>query len=867
MQRKDLLDRGVYAVRIADEIDQKYRDELASNKKPEERENLVFAISGKWGEGKSDLLDRLQPLLEDKKFEVVRFNPWQYTKDEKALRRAFLKAVDAKLGTGVDLSDLYFDKTQTKVNWNETFQLLMKVLFVAIIAYPFLGVYKVLLAETLKDKSLVDQIIKLTTYTLGLIATSFLLPTAVNAVSIDRSQAAINTAEEFEAKFQEILKNKKRIVIFIDDLDRCTQETVKVVLDSLKTFLKHPECSYVITGDHTVIEKYAANEVDEKGNLSEGRRFLKKLFDVYWKMPVPTPIKFEELISDELNKTKIDLDSTQSENIKRFLIDDDLFDRNPRQVKRFLTSLRFQIDTRKLQLTELESLDKKSPSSILKESINNLREIIGNPDVLAKIQSIEEFVFPMYQKLVLHPDLMIDHEKKVKKGEAIDLTIISAKDEEKAAMLIPYVTILKKEPLITDDDDFVKYNIGDFFYSSGTTGLPSLVGPDPTNFINNLKTGTLFQKAGELLRKGTKNEKNRELAQQALAAIGTSSDQEKNNIILECYKLSEQIPEWRELLPKWNSHFLTLPSDILENTSELVLKINLVYKPQEVEAFLQTKPELSKKLWEVVEKIDKGALTKESIELLGKLVDADLSRQPPDLLGLSVYSEKVSEDKITSLTSTIDSPDIAKTTFDALKVFTPLPNKVIDKVIDKTRVFFKNDPSFISWAIANIPTLEEMKILEEVKRSIADLSSKVEYTVDVVNAVQPLSLESALQTKVQQYIIKNIQNSASPTLLENDTVINFLPVTQRAGTFDSLAQKFLDPKEDGLLRNQLGDVLIKTKTFWNGVNKEDVYQGLRELSRKSMKSNVELNQKKKEILSSWGYDPILKKSAQTSANT
>ena len=68
---KDGLDRKIYAAKISDEIAEHYK----AQKNGKESESIVFAISGKWGEGKTELLNFLQPNLEAKGFTVARFNP------------------------------------------------------------------------------------------------------------------------------------------------------------------------------------------------------------------------------------------------------------------------------------------------------------------------------------------------------------------------------------------------------------------------------------------------------------------------------------------------------------------------------------------------------------------------------------------------------------------------------------------------------------------------------------------------------------------------------------------------------------------------------------------------------------------------
>ena len=345
---KDILKRNAYAKKIAEEIENKYIQEkslfLQKKKKNDERENMVFAISGKWGEGKTTLLNSIEKFLTKKNFTVILFNPWKYAEESIALKRAFLKTLKIGLNSKVDLSDLYSDKTETNIDFFVALKNFLVFLFVIFILPP------VFTGDTFTSwKTIVMQ-----KQSSGLLLAFVAI--ILKSITIQNKNSRISTAEQFEQKFKELLLRKKKIVIFIDDLDRCNIKTVKIILDSLKTFFQHQECSYIITGDHTIIENYAARELDlktgvsESKNLEEGRRFLKKLFDVYWRLPLSTPQQFSNFIDDEIEKSKILFSkNSQKENLKQFLSDDDLFERNPRNVKRFLQKIRFTLDCIRLK--------------------------------------------------------------------------------------------------------------------------------------------------------------------------------------------------------------------------------------------------------------------------------------------------------------------------------------------------------------------------------------------------------------------------------------------------------------------------------------------------------------------------------------
>ena len=107
---KDSLARKTYAEKIAEEISNHYDAELErynTSNGEEERENIVFAISGKWGEGKTGLLKLLvRPLKKYGFTKIIWFNPWKYSQEDITLKRAFLATVQKRLESPVDLDDL-----------------------------------------------------------------------------------------------------------------------------------------------------------------------------------------------------------------------------------------------------------------------------------------------------------------------------------------------------------------------------------------------------------------------------------------------------------------------------------------------------------------------------------------------------------------------------------------------------------------------------------------------------------------------------------------------------------------------------------------------------------------------------------------
>lgn len=86
-------------------------------------------------------------------------------------------------------------------------------------------------------------------------------------------------------------REKSRIVIFIDDLDRLEPRKAVELLEVLKIFLDCKNCVFVLAIDYDVVQrgvtaKYGTLDDDEKKSAEKGRSFFDKIIQVPFKMPV-----------------------------------------------------------------------------------------------------------------------------------------------------------------------------------------------------------------------------------------------------------------------------------------------------------------------------------------------------------------------------------------------------------------------------------------------------------------------------------------------------------------------------------------------------------------------------------------------------
>jgi hypothetical protein len=102
----------------------------------------------------------------------------------------------------------------------------------------------------------------------------------------DESEKVAATMESFEGDFEKLLKliGIERIVVFVDDLDRCSSAKVIETFETIKLFLNTPACTFVVGADAEKIQQ-AVSEVYEVSDLKRQKDFLEKIVQIPFSIP------------------------------------------------------------------------------------------------------------------------------------------------------------------------------------------------------------------------------------------------------------------------------------------------------------------------------------------------------------------------------------------------------------------------------------------------------------------------------------------------------------------------------------------------------------------------------------------------------
>jgi len=298
-----------------------------------------IALYGAWGSGKSSFFAALEDVIttRDKSVRVARYDAWKY--GGRALKLNFIQSVAeqldidaAEFGDGLarDRDEVRLDLTSfIRRNWKSLLLGLGVAVLVALIWYAI-----VTFAAWAVDRDAgLDAALRVGMAGVGgvlSIALAALLigPKVLESAVIKTTTPAPDTDDQFAKRFEKLVaratrgKAGRRLVVFIDELDRCSPDDVVATLVDLKTFLDVGRCVFIVGADREVLEAalrrvpQATPVREDDPYYSTPGAFLDKIFQHQVSLPPLRPqalTKFaRELLMDhggiwrELREAKAD---------------------------------------------------------------------------------------------------------------------------------------------------------------------------------------------------------------------------------------------------------------------------------------------------------------------------------------------------------------------------------------------------------------------------------------------------------------------------------------------------------------------------------------------------------------------------------
>ena len=278
-------------------------------------------LFGPWGSGKSSLANLLEDAFKAQtKIGFARFDAFKYA--EVPLRRHFLSQI-AKAFKVKDkkYSQELYSTTKTnkhRIPPRDLFGFLVLVASVTGVVLLLLGLVAVLVAAVSKGPFGSSFTSALRAGIPGVIIGSGLLSAfaavAGQTFTVESTQEAPSTEEEFERLFRDLVVDIKkkgfdRIVIFIDELDRCSPGQVVTVLETIKTFLDIPPCVFVVAADQQAVEHALTEEARQttpadpaNPYYSAGSAYLDKIFQYQLALPPLLPRTLSQFALNLIDK-------------------------------------------------------------------------------------------------------------------------------------------------------------------------------------------------------------------------------------------------------------------------------------------------------------------------------------------------------------------------------------------------------------------------------------------------------------------------------------------------------------------------------------------------------------------------------------
>lgn len=234
-------------------------------------DEFVVGIYGPWGSGKSTALNFLEHYLNQKNSPpvIVRFNPWWFSGEADLLER-FFSHVETELETEEE-----FDQVRAKLsNFSSA---LSNVPLSAATGVP--------------------------TQRLLLFLSRLLDPEPDNV-------------EELKQDISEDLKAaEKRIVVFIDDIDRLAEDEMAQMFRLVKSVADFPNITYILAFDHNVV----VESLEREHIVRDGEEYLDKIIQLPQHLPIPEEGSLDEFFADRLqqvvNDEELEFDRNHWQNV------------------------------------------------------------------------------------------------------------------------------------------------------------------------------------------------------------------------------------------------------------------------------------------------------------------------------------------------------------------------------------------------------------------------------------------------------------------------------------------------------------------------------------------------------------------------
>jgi protein kinase-like protein/KAP-like P-loop domain-containing protein len=273
---------------------------------PHTRTPFIIGVFGRWGTGKTTLLQMVERDVRQRGATTTWFTAWLYNQ-EKEIWAAFLQSLVSRIAAELPLLDKIRFSAAVYRRGLRGERLLYDggrlVVRAALVAAPlFMGA---VLATSAASGLLATLLQSAGAAGSAILAAWYLIRPALRGVrargavdfslyrSVDFEQH-VGFLDRFREQFARMVaalpRSRQRLVVFVDDLDRCGPDKALQLLDAIKVFLDVPGCIFVLGMDVAVIQRALATKYPD--DPVARKEYLSKIVQLPFQLP---PLTEEDL--------------------------------------------------------------------------------------------------------------------------------------------------------------------------------------------------------------------------------------------------------------------------------------------------------------------------------------------------------------------------------------------------------------------------------------------------------------------------------------------------------------------------------------------------------------------------------------------
>ena len=400
---------------------------------------VSIGVFGNWGAGKSSLLNLIEQQIKPDEWIIIKFDAWLYQGFDDA-RAALLETIASHLIQAAKDEETILQKSKNlfaRINGLRLLGLMAEGAALAA-GVPTFG----LISKTFETaKESLDGVQNETESKQIVEVGKNLVDSGKNLIKPKEKQTPPQQIDEFRKEYSEILQDLgKKLVIVIDNLDRCLPANAIQTLEAIRLFLFLNRTAFIIAADeemirHSVAEHYkdlsyrhqidyldkliqipirvpkagvleiraylymlyAIHQKVPTGKLASLRQFLENHLQQSWKSQSLNPEEVAETIEEQHNQTLLS-DFERANRIAPLLANSPNVYGNPRIVKRILNTIKMRTkiaDKRQMPLdeaiiTKLVIFERCVDYDVITKFYRLVNEREGKPELLKELEDNNE---------------------------------------------------------------------------------------------------------------------------------------------------------------------------------------------------------------------------------------------------------------------------------------------------------------------------------------------------------------------------------------------------------------------------------------------------------------------------------------------